>query len=197
MPVHTPSTIAGGKVLFIVCDKRSDINRVSVSGSRLIQWQCNADLVCRFIAASLGLRRGGTQAAHADLWDIGIAAGDKRSQMLCLQADNGLTLVVADIRMPLAELIAFCDGRYSLDGAIIRRMVDAATTADSRYTPSQIKREARKLDTQEMYSSWQKAYRNLKRNKPGKTDTWYAQKIAKTDIAQGRDPETIRKNMKK
>jgi hypothetical protein len=197
MPVHTPLAAAGSEASFIVCDKRSDINRVPVSASRLIQWQCNADLVCGFIAARLGLRRGGTQAAHADLWEIGIAAGDKRSQMLCLQADNGLTPVVADIRMPLAELIVFCDGRYSLDGAIIRRMVDAATTADSRYTPSQIKREARKLDTQEMYSSWQKAYRNLKRNKPGKTDNWYAQKIAKTDIAQGRDPETIRKNMKK
>ena len=151
----------------------------------------------RFIAASLGLRRSGSQTAHADLWEIGIATGDKRSQMLCLQADGGLTLVVADNRMPLAELIAFCDGRYSLDGAIIRRMVDAATTADNRYTPSQVKREARKLETQALHASWQKKYRELKRSKPGKTDTWYAQKIAKMDIAPDRDPETIRKNMKK
>ena len=117
--------------------------------------------------------------------------------MLCLQADGGLTLVVGDNRVPLAELITFCDGKYSLDGAIIRRMVDAATTADSRYTPSQVKREARKLETQELHASWQKEYRELKRNKPGKTDIWYAQTIAKMDIAQGRDPETIRKNMKK
>ena len=48
-----------------------------------------------------------------------------------------------------------------------------------------------------MHASWQKKYRELKRSKPGKTDTWYAQQIAKMDIAQGRDAETIRKNMKK
>ena len=68
--------------------------------------------------------------------------------MLCLQADGELILVVGGNRVPLAELITFCDGQYSLDGAMIRQMVDAATTADNRYTPSQVKREARKLETQ-------------------------------------------------
>jgi hypothetical protein len=197
MPVHTPSTAAGSKASFIVCDKRSDINRVPVSASCLIQWQCNADLVCRFIATSLGLRRSGSQTARADLWEIGIATGNKRSQMLCLQADGGLTLVVADNRMPLPELITFGDGQYSLDGAIIRLMVDAATTADSRYTPSLAKREVRKLETQKLHATWQKKYRELKRSKPGKTDTWYAQKISKMDITPQRNPGTIRKNMKK
>jgi len=195
MPVHTSP--AGSKASFIVCDKRSDVNRVPVSGSRMIQWQCNADLVCRFIAASLGLRRSGSQTAHADLWEIGIVTGDKRSQMLCLQADGGLTLVVCGNRVPLAELIAFCDGQYSLDGAMIRRMVDAATTADNRYTPSQVKREARKIETQALHASWQKKYRELKRSKPGKIDRWYANQIAKMDIAHNRKAETIRKNMKK
>jgi len=197
MPVHTPLAAAGSKASFIVCDKRSDINRVPVSASRLIQWQCNAELVCGFIAARLGLRRTGRQTANADLWEIGFASGNKRRQMLCLEADGGLTLVVGGNKVPLAELITFCDGQYSLDGAIIRRMVDAATTADSRYTPSQVKREARKLKTQALHASWQKKYRELKRSKPGRPDTWYAQQIAKMEIAQNRNPETIRKNMKK
>jgi hypothetical protein len=197
MPVHTVPAAARSAVSFIVCDKRNDTNRVPVSAGRLIQWQCNAELVCGFIAASLGLRRNDKQTANADLWEIGVATGNKRSQMLCLQANGGLTLVVGGNRVPLAELIAFCDGQYSLDGAMIRRMVDAATTADNRYTPSQIKREARKLETQEMYASWQKEYRELKRSNPGKTDSWCAQKIAKMDIAKKRDSETIRKNMKK
>ena len=63
MPVHTLPAAARSAASFIVCDKRSDINRVPVSASRLIQWQCNADLVCGFIAASLGLRRSGSQTA--------------------------------------------------------------------------------------------------------------------------------------
>jgi hypothetical protein len=196
MPVHTQLGAAGSKASFIVCDKRSDINRVPVSTSRLIQWQCNAELVCGFIAARLGLRRSNRQMAKADLWEIGVASGKKRRQMLCLQADGELTLVVGGNKIPLAELITFYDGQYSLDGDIIRRMVDAATRADSRYTPSQVKREARKLETQALHASWQKKYRELKRSKPGRSDSWYAQQIAKMDIAQKRDPETIRKNMK-
>ena len=70
---------------------------------------------------------------------------------------------------------------------MIRRMVDAATTADPRYTPSDVKREARKLDTQELHESWRRKYRQLKRSKPGKSDVWYALKIAKMDIARGRE----------
>lgn len=197
MMVHTVPTAGRSAAPFIVCDKRHDINRVPVSAGRLIQWQCNAELVCGFIAASLGLRRSDWHVSKTDMWEIGVGTGDKRSQMLCLEADGGLTLVVGDNKVPLAELITFCDGRYSLDAAMIRRMVDAATTADHRYTPSQVKREARKLATQEMYASWQKEYRELKRSKPGRTDSWYAQQIAEMDIGQNRDSETIRKNMKK
>jgi hypothetical protein len=196
MPVYTPPAAAGSAVSFIVCDKRNDTYRVLVSAGRLIQWQCNAELVCGFIAASLGLRRSDGQTANADLWEIGVATGNKRSQMLCLQANGGLTLVVGGNRVPLAELIAYGDGQYSLDGAMIRRMADAATTADNRYTPSHVKRETRKLRTQELHASWQKKYRELKRSKPGKTDSWYAQQIAKMDIGKQHEPETIRKNMK-
>jgi hypothetical protein len=39
---------------------------------------------------------------------------------------------------------------------MIRQLVDSATTADNRYTPTNARREVRKLDTQAMYESWQK-----------------------------------------
>lgn len=197
MPVHTMPTPTGSGTSFVVCDKRSDTNRVPVSASRLVQWQCNADLVCGFIAASLGLRRRNRQTAQADLWEIGVASGHKRRQMVCLKADGGLTLAVGSNTVPLAELITFGVGQYSLEGDIISQMVDAATAVDSRYTPSHDKREARKQKTQALHASWQKKYRELKRTKPGYSDRWYAQQIAKMDIAHGRDAETIRKNMKR
>jgi hypothetical protein len=76
-------------------------------------------------------------------------------------------------------------------------MVDAATTADNRYTPSQVKLETRKQATKALHARWKKEYRKLQRLNPGKTDGWYAQKIANMDITPKRDPETIRKNMKK
>ena len=197
MPVHTLPAKAGAAVSFIVCDKRSDINRVPIPTERLPQWQCSADLVCVFVAASLGLRRSARQTARPDFWEIGIATGDKRSQMLCLQANDEMTLVAGSNMVPLVDLIEYHDGAYSLDGAIIRQLVDSANTADNRYTPSDVKREARKLDTQAMHENWKKAYRVLKRKRPDKSDVWYSLQIAKTDNPHNRKAETIRKQMKK
>jgi hypothetical protein len=106
-------------------------------------------------------------------------------------------LVAGSSRVPLSECIKFHEGAYSLDAVQIRRLADSATTADDRYTPSNARREARKLDTKAMYESWRKAYRELQKKRPGKSGVWYSQQIAKSDVAQGRDAETIRKHMKK
>ena len=116
--------------------------------------------------------------------------------MLWLEASGTLTLVVGSSKVPFAEFIEFHDGAYVLDAMQIRRLADLSTTADERYTPSNTRREARKLKTQEMYETWQKAYRELKRETPGMSDVWYSQRIAKMNIAQGSSEETIRKKMK-
>ena len=197
MQVHTLPATAGHPSSFIVCDKRSDINRVTVSSERLIQWQCSTDLVSAFVASCLDLRRPTRQADSAGRWGIGIVFGDKRSQMLCLNASGTVALVVGNNMIPLAEFIEFLDGAYSLDAAQVRRLVDASTTADNRYTPSNARIEARKLETQAMYESWRKEYRALRRRRPGMSDVWCSQQIAKMDIASGRNSETIRKQMKK
>ncbi|NTV13948.1 MAG: hypothetical protein HGA96_08490 [Desulfobulbaceae bacterium] len=197
MPVQTLSANAGAPVSFIFCDKRSDTTRVTVPSGRLTQWKCTAELVCEFIATSLGLRRSGEQSAEAGLWKIGIASGDNRSQMLCLQAKGELALVAGSNPIPLAELLEYHDGGYSLVGAMIRRLVDAATTADQRYHPSIARREARKLDTQAKHEGWQKEYRKLLRSHPGMSDVWYSLQIGKKYKAKGSKPGTIRKNMKK
>src|SRR5689334_5174957 len=110
MPVHTPPASRA----FIVCDKREDINRVPVSSDRLTQWRCNAEAVCRFIAESLGLRHNEQRSANGAIWNIGIARGDKRSQMLCLRADGGTALVAGNNAVPLPELVGFRDGEYSV-----------------------------------------------------------------------------------
>lgn len=197
MPVHTLPVKSGTPPSFIICDKRNDINRVPVSNEQLTQWQCHADSICNFVATSLGLRRNGKLESNNGLWEIGIATGKKRSQMLCLQVNGGLVLVAGNSMVPLAELIEFYDGGYSLDGVIISQLVDAATTADNRYTPSDVKREARKLATLDLHAAWAKEYHKLKKTHPKMSDVWCSRKIAKMVIARGRNPETIRKNMKK
>lgn len=197
MPVHTVRGKSGDSASFIVCDRQSDINRVPVTPAQLIQWRCNAETVCSFIADSLGLRRSKSWANQTDQWEIGIATGDKRSQMLCLQANGSLLLVAGNNAVPLAEFIGYQDEVYSLDETMTQQLVDAATTADERYTPTTARRESRKLDTQAMYESWQKEYRKLKKANSNKSDTWCSIQIAKMDIAHERSAETIRKNMKK
>lgn len=180
---------------FIACDKRDDTSRVPVPLTSLTQWQCSADAVCGFVAASLGLRRSDKQSSSPGLFEIGVATGDKRSQMLCLQANGVLALVAGSNPLPLADLVEYHDGAYSLDGAMVRQLVDAATTADNRYTPSNAKREASKLDTQAMYASWQKEYRALKKKRPKMSDVWYSKQIEKMDIANERSFSTIKKHM--
>ncbi|HEX4022390.1 MAG TPA: hypothetical protein VHX63_14690 [Acidobacteriaceae bacterium] len=82
--------------------------------------------------------------------------------------------------------------------AEINSQIHAAQSAPNpRYMPSNARREARKLDTQATYKSWQKEYRILKQSNPNKSDVWYSQKISRMDIAKGSSAETIRKHMKK
>jgi len=108
-----------------------------------------------------------------------------------------MVLVAGNSAVPLAEVIDYDDGVYSVDRAAVRQLVASATTADARCTSSNARREAAKLDTQAMYEGWQKAYRAWKKRRRGMSDIWYAQQIAKQGIGAGRSVDTIRKHMKK
>ena len=125
----------------------------------------------------------------------GSPPADTRHQMLGLRTHGDVTLVVADTVVALADLIDFDRDTYVLDTAAIRHLVDAATTADPRYTPSTTRREARTLDTQARYARWQTAYRALKQRRPQMSDVWYARQIAKQTVAAGCHVSTIRKHM--
>lgn len=57
--------------------------------------------------------------------------------------------------------------------------------------------QARTLATQAMYADWHDEYLRLKKKHPNKSNSWISQQIAKLPIAQGKDSETIRKNMNK
>ncbi len=91
--------------------------------------------------------------------------------------------------------LGYAHGAFLLNTLMVQQLVDRATTADTRYTPSTAKREVGKHETQAMYESWRKAYRALKRKHPGKSDVWYSQQISKTHNPLGRKASTIKKNM--
>lgn len=195
MLVHTVSAKPGEAASFVVCDKRDDISRVPVSAERLRQWRCGMETVGGFVARSLGLRLESRRKASNGLWELGLVTGKKRSQILCLRANGVLELVAGNNTVLLTELLRFTAEGYTLDGEAVRRLVDAATTGDSRHTPSNARREVRKLDTQALHEGWRKEYRALKKRRPGMSDVWYSQQIAKKDSGEGRSAETIRKHM--
>ena len=110
---------------------------------------------------------------------------------------SALELVARQNAVPLVELVRFGAEGYSVDSEAIRQLADAATTGDSRYTPSNIRREVRKLNTQSLHESWQKEYRALKKRRPEMSDVGYSKLIANMEIANGRSADTIRKHMKR
>jgi hypothetical protein len=196
MAVHTVSAGTGSATFFVVCDKRDDINRVEVPAERLRQWRCSAEALGAFVAQSLGMRADSQRKKDAGLWELGLVTGKKRSQMVCLRANETLELVAGQNAVPLAERVHYGTDGYSVDCEAIRQLVDAATTGDSRYIPSNARLEVRKLKTQARHERWRKEYRALKRRRPGMSDVWYSREIAKMDIALGRNAETIRKHLK-
>lgn len=119
MPVHTVHGKSGDSASFVVCDKRSDTNRVPIAHEQLTQWRCSAYTVSCFIADCLGLRHSEHLSNRADLLEIGVATGDKRSQMLFLQVDGPLSLIAGNNAVPLAELVSYQGDTYSLDESVI------------------------------------------------------------------------------
>ena len=120
MPVHTVSRPGGIAASFVVCDKRSDTSRVVIPPERLLQWRCDADAICGFVAASLGLRPSDQRSADAAVRTIGMARGDKRSQMLALRLQGGLMLVTGSQAIPLVDLVDFQDGSFVVDAAWVQ-----------------------------------------------------------------------------
>ena len=198
LPVQSVRNSSGEAVSFLLCTLRSDTNRVTVDSSRLRQWRGSVERLCDFVAADLGINRSSTSQEDASLYPIGLFHGEQRGQMLLLRLDTPLMLVAGDQSLPFSELIIFEGDRYRINRDLVTQLVDRVTTGDERHTPSTVRREARKLKTQERNERWQKAYRNMKRENPTQTDSWIANKIARDQkLSEGKSAETIRKQMKK
>lgn len=197
MPIQTITHDSGAIQSFALCDRRDDTNRVLIDQERRQQWACSITAIKQFIVESLQLRPSQTKGDNPWLIPLGMIKGNQYRQMLCLNTRTEVKLVVGAHDIPLADVIEFKSGRFRIDVEYLTDLADRSDPAYERYTPSNARREARKLDTQEMYEAWRKAYRQLKKANSDKNNTWIANKIARMDIGQGRDSETIRKQMVK
>jgi hypothetical protein len=116
---------------------------------------------------------------------------------------------LAELRQELAQMEdeVFVDGgatesprnpakptKKTMGSVNLQAPVDNTATGKSR--GSTVRRDARRLDTEEFHKRLQKAYREAKKAHPDMTDSWYSKYIAKMPIAKKRSSETIRRNMK-
>lgn len=124
MPVHVLTNNAREPEAFIVCDKRSDINRVPVPVSCLEQWQASGDSIAALLAGLLGLHRSGASGTDAARWEVGMLKGTKHSSHLVLVADGKLILSLAGHSVPLADVLAFEGDAFKVDRRALTRLVD-------------------------------------------------------------------------
>ena len=124
MEVHTLPAGPRKPRPFIVCDKRSDINRVDVPISRLEQWQASASSIADLIAGLLGSRRPDSGDLSAGRWEIGMCKGAKHSSHVVLLADGRLTLSLAGHSVTLADILTLESKGFTLDRRTLVRMVD-------------------------------------------------------------------------
>lgn len=123
MPVHVlPAT--SDPAAFIVCDKRSDVNRVAVPTSKLEQWQTTGELIADALARLLGVSRSTSPAADGRQWPVGLLKGKKHNSPVTLLAGDSLTLSLAGHAVPLVDVLAIEQNALALDKAALMRLAD-------------------------------------------------------------------------
>jgi len=197
MPVHVyPPVQDRSAKAFVACDKFEYMGRITISPELCQQWQITENQVAQWIARELGLRGKPKRDKETKNFLIGDGQGKKKTGPLELSCTEPASLESSGHTLSLVEVIYLKENQLQIDRAATFNLIDRPPPAN-RYTPSTARREANKLKKQDMYKSWQKAYRELKRKNPDKSDRWCSLQIVKMSIAQGKSSETIRRNMKK
>ena len=183
---------------FIVCedtDMQSQIGRLEIPIEHLKQWQSSTKHLAKVISHLLGF----DDHHHKTIKDkiqLGMMKSTKGRRWVSLQFEP-LSLEINQYLIPIKELLYFEGEQFLIDRLRVDELLERTPQTNNKgYTPSTDKREARKLKTKAMYQDWNDEYLRLKKEKSGRTDTWFSKQIAKMDIAQGKSAGTIVKNMK-
>ena len=178
------------ETIFMTC--QNGMGRIPVNAHDLNQWQVSTRQIAQTVATLCGYSKAPTQ--KNGLWQIGLIEG-KHAGMLCLDfyAEDGVQCVINEQRVPLVEVMIFNGTQYRLDIERLKKMATVGVQAQGKFS---LQREIGKSKTQLQYTAWQEEYEEIKARHPEKTDTWIAKQIQKSDVANGRDWQTIKKNMK-
>lgn len=91
--------------LFIACDKRDDIGRVTVDAEKLTRQYISRQMLAEFIAERLSLPVAAICQKNEAQWHIGIFKTSKSQRPLILDTENELKLLLAGHAVPLIEYL--------------------------------------------------------------------------------------------
>jgi hypothetical protein len=158
MPVHILTDQRGESQAVIVCDKRSDMNRVKVPIDRIEQWQASADSIADLLAKLLGLNRSKSHSFVADRWEIGMFKGIKHSGHLVLNTGDQLELTLAGYTIPLAEALSFDGQCFKVDKLKLTTLVDNPAQGGGDAESATQRRERLKKREKELRAKGVKAF---------------------------------------
>lgn len=185
---------------FIVCDDadmQSQMGRVKIPLVQLQQWRADVRLLSKVIAGLLGLKDKIDFMDNQAVIKLGMLKTPKGRRWVTLNSVD-LSLGINKYTVPVDEVLYFEGEKLFIDLDCVDDLLNRQPLSQSKnYIPSTNIREASKLGTQVMYQNWKDAYAQFKKQHPTKSNTWYSIQIAKMDIANGREAETIRRNMVK
>jgi hypothetical protein len=185
---------------FIVCDDaemQDEMGRIIVPLVRLQQWQGSVRQLANVVAGMLKLPDKIKLLADQSFFKLGMLKSPNGRRWITLNPVD-LSIEINGQNVPVEEILFFDNQELVIDqdrvdGLLHSRPIDKS----KKYVPNTTKREIRKLTTQAMHQDWNDELLKLKEQHPGKSNTWYAAKISKMEIAKDKSEETIRKNMVK
>lgn len=181
---------------FVMCGD-PDFGRVKIPIERLQQWQISRKELAKWFAKGLSIKDKPQLNKLTGDYKIGNFKASKRIGSLFLGFADTVVLKTGGHVLPLTEAFEIVTGRIEVDHVSVAHLVDLPVVVEKKphYQPSDIRREHRKLTTAQRNKKWQSTYLKLKKENPGKSDTWISKRIAKMNIADGKSAETIRRNM--
>lgn len=124
MPVEILINKSGEPRAFVVCDKRSDINRVPIPLNHLELWQLTTDSIAALLAKLLEIPHTKTGNNTESQWEVGIFKGKHHSSHMVLLANSILQLVLAGYEIPLIEVLSFDGTSFKIDKQKLTKLVD-------------------------------------------------------------------------
>lgn len=164
------------------------------------QWEITNQMLIDWLTDYLHLEPP-KEANRLGVVQLGTLTLDGENYALALGTADELVLLVNGNAVLMSELFSASEGgaiEVNTDLIEQHKLAVTALPEVKREKALSTKRQRNQSETQNMYATWQKKYKELRKINPNKsryTDNRVAIEIAKLPIAQGRSKDTIRKHM--